>query len=40
MCGKCKSGLVEVEDTKEVENRRCPWCDEKTLRVEENILWD
>ena len=40
ICGKCKNGLVELEDTKEVENRPCPECNQKTLRVEESVLWD
>ncbi len=40
ICGKCKSGLVELEDTRGVENRPCPKCNQKTLRVEEAVLWD
>jgi hypothetical protein len=40
MCGKCKSGLVEIKDVREVENRPCPKCKQKTLCVEESILWD
>ena len=39
-CGKCKSGLVEVEDVNTVSDRPCPRCNQKTLRVDENILWD
>lgn len=39
-CGKCKSGLVEIEDISEVSNRPCPRCNQKNLRVEESILWD
>lgn len=40
ICGKCKSGLVEVEDISAANNRPCPKCNQKTLRVEETVLWD
>ena len=40
MCGRCKSRLVEIEEFGEVNNRPCPRCNQKTLSVEENILWD
>ena len=39
-CGKCKSSLVEIEDINAVGNRPCPSCNQKTLQVEESILWD
>ena len=39
-CGKCKSKLVEIEDISAVNNRPCPKCNQKALRVEETVLWD
>ena len=40
ICGKCRSGLVEIEDLRGVENRPCPRCNQKTLRVMQTLLWD
>ena len=40
ICGRCKNRLFEIKDISAVKNRPCPGCNEKTLRVEESILWD
>ena len=40
ICVKCKSGLAEIEDISVVSNRPCPYCNQKSLSVEESILWD
>jgi hypothetical protein len=39
-CGRCKIKLVELEESRGLENRPCPKCDQMTLRIEEAVLWD